>query len=474
MDSIKTTPKHTVRLRPTERRSTLLVGDFIVALFSLLLALYIWSKGPEWLNFSWAFLRERVPFWFYLLPFGWMLLLSETYSTRRLTARNETFRAISIAAGVSIAIYLVFFFLAEPNSLPRRGMAAFIVAAFVLTVLWRLLYIKTFSASLFLRRVLIVGAGRSGARLANVVNNIWPPPFMLVGMVDDDPQKAGKKVENVPVLGNTDQLFDLIQENDVSDLVFAVTGEISQQLSQSLLLAEEEGIEVSSMAKMYEEILGRVPITLLQSDWVLRSFVDQSHMGSIFELGKRLLDILGGLVGCIFLLITVVIFAPLILIDSGLPIFYQQTRLGRNGKPYNMLKFRTMKQDAEKDGVARPAAINDERATRIGRFLRKTHLDELPQVINVLKGEMSLVGPRSERPELVEELQAHIPFYRARLFVKPGLTGWAQVNYGYASNVEMNAIKLEYDLYYIKRRNLLLDIVILFRTIWTVIGLRGR
>ena len=130
--------------------------------------------------------------------------------------------------------------------------------------------------------------------------------------------------------------------------------------------------------------------------------------------------------------------------------------------------------DAEKDGIARPAAINDDRTTRIGRLLRRTHLDELPQFFNILRGEMSLVGPRSERPEIIEELQSQIPFYRARLFVKPGLTGWAQVNYGYASGVEANSVKLEYDLYYIKRRTVTLDFIIMFRTIWTVIGFKGR
>jgi lipopolysaccharide/colanic/teichoic acid biosynthesis glycosyltransferase len=228
------------------------------------------------------------------------------------------------------------------------------------------------------------------------------------------------------------------------------------------------------MANLYEELLGRVPISLLQSDWVLRSFIDQSHMGGFFEIGKRLIDIIGSLVGLIILAVASIFIAPLIVLDSGFPVFYRQVRLGRNGKPYNMIKFRTMKNDAEKDGIARPAEENDNRATRVGHILRKTHLDELPQFYNIFRGEMSLVGPRSERPEIVEELQSGIPFYRARLFVKPGLTGWAQVNYGYASGVEANALKLEYDLYYIKHRTIGLDLLIMFRTIWTVIGFRGR
>jgi lipopolysaccharide/colanic/teichoic acid biosynthesis glycosyltransferase len=164
----------------------------------------------------------------------------------------------------------------------------------------------------------------------------------------------------------------------------------------------------------------------------------------------------------------------LTIIDDGFPIFYSQTRFGRGGQPYQIIKFRTMSRDAEADGQPRWAREDDERATRVGRLLRKTHLDELPQFMNVLRGEMSLVGPRAERPELVEYFQKHIPFYRARLLVKPGITGWAQINYGYASSIEETIVKLENDLYYIIHRSLFMDFIILLRTPSTVFGFRGR
>ena len=163
-----------------------------------------------------------------------------------------------------------------------------------------------------------------------------------------------------------------------------------------------------------------------------------------------------------------------IAIDSGFPIFYTQIRLGRGGRPYNMIKFRTMRQNAEPDGKPQWAEESDPRATRIGRILRKTHLDELPQFWNVLRNEMSLVGPRAERPELVRWFQDQVPFYRARLLVKPGLAGWAQVNQDYAATVDETIIKLEYDLYYIKHRSLPLDISIILRTPMMMLGLRGR
>jgi len=163
-----------------------------------------------------------------------------------------------------------------------------------------------------------------------------------------------------------------------------------------------------------------------------------------------------------------------IVIDSGAPVFFIQNRLGKSGKSYQIIKFRTMGQNAEKDGKVQITVENDNRITRVGWFLRKSHLDEWPQFINVLKGEMSLVGPRAERSELVRELQEKIPFYRARLLIKPGITGWAQINFGYAVSVEDTAVKLEYDLYYIKHRNLITDLVIMLRTVGSVVGFRGQ
>jgi lipopolysaccharide/colanic/teichoic acid biosynthesis glycosyltransferase len=187
-----------------------------------------------------------------------------------------------------------------------------------------------------------------------------------------------------------------------------------------------------------------------------------------------LIDILIGFFGFIITMFLYPIIGLLIILDNWGPIIYSQIRIGKNGKTYSILKFRTMFVDAEKDGNFRPAEENDDRITTIGKILRKSHLDELPQFINILKGEMSLVGPRSERPMIVENYQKEIPFYRGRLLVKPGLTGWAQVNYGYASTIEENAIKLEYDLYYIKHRDLMMDLSIMLLTISSVIGLRGR
>jgi lipopolysaccharide/colanic/teichoic acid biosynthesis glycosyltransferase len=207
---------------------------------------------------------------------------------------------------------------------------------------------------------------------------------------------------------------------------------------------------------------------------VIRSFVDDVNSNQFYEILKRFIDIIGGLAGLFFLVIFFPFIGLAIFLDDGRPIFYKQVRMGRGGQPYEIIKFRTMHRNAEEDGTPKWATESDERATRAGRILRKTHMDELPQIFNVLRGEMSLVGPRAERPELVSYFQNQVPFYRARLLVRPGITGWAQVNFGYASSIADTIIKLEYDLYYIKHRSLILDLLILLRTPATVFGLRGR
>lgn len=462
------------RIKPSERKFLLLIGDFLVAILSIFLALFLWARADATFTFNWHFITTQPPFWYFLLPFLWIFLLSELYDVRRSNRKTETFQGILMAAAISGVFYLLIFFLSPPRALPRLGVAYFILFVSVLTLVWRLIYIRIFTQPLFMRRVVVVGAGRAGTEFVKVVQALWPPPFYLVGFVDDDTDKIGTELVELPVLGGGADLKKIVEDNRISDLIFAISGDMQPVMFKALLEAEENGIEVTTMPSIYEQLLGRVPIALLQSDWVLRSFVDESHSSGAYDLGKRLLDIIGALIGLIFMIVLMPLIGIATLLDSGWPLFFTQIRTGKNGRPYQIIKFRTMRQDAEKDGIARMATENDDRVTRVGRIMRKSHLDELPQFFNVLKGEMGLVGPRAERPELIEKLQTKIPFYRARLFVKPGLTGWAQVNFHYASTVEDTAVKLEYDLYYIKHRNLLLDFTILTRTVGDVIGFRGQ
>jgi exopolysaccharide biosynthesis polyprenyl glycosylphosphotransferase len=465
------------QLRVGERRTLLLIGDFIVATIALVISLYLWGTSERFMGFSMEFLQRRVPFWFYFFPLAWLVLMVELYDVHRAADWGRTLRGVGGAVVIGLVLYLAlyFYYVSSPRSLlPRLGVATFLVVAALLTLSWRRLYIHIFSTPGFLRRVLLVGGGHSGQLLLGAIKELKVTPFILMGIVDDDQSKTGTTIENYPVIGTHAQLLDLVEEHKISDIIVAITGEMQGGMFQALLDAQERGVEIIRMPTTYEELLGRVPILSLEANWILRSFVDEVRVSGIYLLAKRLLDILGGLVGTLVMILVLPFVAVATFIDDGWPVFYGQIRLGRGGYPYTIIKFRTMRRDAEADGQPRWAREDDERATRVGRFLRKTHLDELPQFINVLRGDMSLVGPRAERPELVQYFQKHIPFYRARLLVKPGATGWAQINFGYASTIAETIVKLEYDLYYIKHRSILMDLVIILRTPAMMLGFRGR
>jgi exopolysaccharide biosynthesis polyprenyl glycosylphosphotransferase len=459
------------RIQPGERLALLLAGDFLAAALAAVLALALWAQRDPSLGFSLTFLRFRAP-WFIALPVLWLVLMANLYNLQRASSRADTVRGVLIAAAGGLAIYLVVYFNAE-GDLPRRGMLYFLILAALLTFAWRMLYLAIFTAPAFLRRAVIVGAGVSGRGMTEVLAGMRSPPFHVVGLIDDDPGKAGSRVGGVRVLGDNTRLAEVVAAEGVSEAVVAITGPMSGTMFQALLDVQEKGVRIVRMPVLYERLLGRVPIRYLESDWLLRSFVDELQVNSLYLLLKRAMDVAAGLIGLSLLAVLFPWIAVAILIESGRPIFFRQERIGHGGEVFWVTKFRTMRPDAEANGQAQWAHTGDPRATRVGTLLRKLHVDEFPQFWNVLKGEMGLIGPRPERPEFVEHLERQIPFYRARLLVKPGLTGWAQVHQVYASSVEDSAEKLEYDLYYIKHRGLVLDLWIILRTIGMVLGFRG-
>jgi len=481
----------TLRLRPSEQRTILLIGDLVASAGAMFLALYIWyqiSLAREtafWIDkgvgpvraalFAENNIDLKIPFWFYLLPLAWLLLMVDSYEAHVASSWRKTLRAIAVAPIAGLLGYsLLFTINQDPNSLPRIGIGAFLVLASLLTLAWRGIYIRLYTSSGLMRRVLFVGAGKAGHSLVDVYKKFSPPPFLLVGFVDDDARKQGKSYHGFAVLGTSDKLLEIIENYRVSDIVVAINGVIKGETFQAILDAQEREIEVIRMPIMYEELTQRVPVEHLESDWVIRSFVDQVRVSGVYELLKRLLDIIGGLIGVLVFLITFPFIAIAIVLESGYPIFYTQDRLGKGGRVFKILKYRSMFQDAEADGEVKATVENDPRVTRVGNFLRSTRVDEIPQFLSVLTGEISLVGPRAERSELVAEFQKQIPFYRARLLVKPGLTGWAQINYGYVASVRETVVKLEYDLYYIKHRTIGMDINIVLRTVGTVLRRTGR
>ncbi len=463
-----------IRLKLSEQRFILVLGDLLAATIALFVALYVWASGDSWYRFSVEFLKYRAPAWFYLLPFIWLILLVDTYDTRKSANLRQTLRSIGMVFLGSVIVYLVIYFAVEPNSLPRLGVAVFIVSATLLTLLWRLIYVRTFTSFSRQQRVLIVGAGKAGTALVEVIYELDPPPFKLIGLIDDDPAKLGTNIHGSPILGNHESLAEIITNQGITDVILAISNEMNHGMFQSILTAQEDGINLTTMTETYENLSGRVPIDLLESDWVVRAFLDRAPTSGFYRIAKRLIDLGLGLIGLTGLAILFPLLTLIIYIDSGRPIIFTQKRLGRGGKPYTILKFRTMKSKSDMENEALVTATNDPRITHIGKFLRKAHLDELPQIINVLRGEMSFVGPRSERGELVRVFQREIPFYRARMLVKPGITGWAQIHQAYAETIEETATKLQYDLYYIEHASVLMDLNILLRTFGSVLGFKGR
>ncbi|HEY1350278.1 MAG TPA: exopolysaccharide biosynthesis polyprenyl glycosylphosphotransferase [Ktedonobacteraceae bacterium] len=300
---------------------------------------------------------------------------------------------------------------------------------------------------------------------------------VIIGAVDRQLVRTIQQVSTLEILGYVAEadrrLLRLLAQRGLIDMVVvAVDTAQSPQLVREAIDARQFGIAVVPLAVLWESVSGKVPVEAPGDQWY--SLLPVSPLASPgYALWESGLNVAFAICGLLFLLLILPLLALLISLESRGPIFYAQERLGMAGRPLRIYKFRSMRAQAEGEGDAVWASDGDPRVTRCGRFLRRTHLDELPQVLNILRGQMSLIGPRPERAAFVGDLEKSIPFYRARLAIRPGLTGWAQVQYRYASSSEDALVKLQYDLYYIKHRSFLLDIVILLKTVREVLLGRG-
>lgn len=277
------------------------------------------------------------------------------------------------------------------------------------------------------------------------------------------------------VLGGHELLLPVVRQWGVDEVILAITHRhsIRPDLMAALIACSEQGVRVTTMAAFYERLLERLPVPHLGNDVTQVLNMHETAADRFYLVARRIIDLLL----CVPALLIFVLIAPALALANRLlcrgPLLYRQMRVGQGGRHFAIVKFRTMIPNAEALSGAVWAADDDPRVTPVGRWLRKLRLDELPQVLNILRGEMSFIGPRPERPEFVDQLAAALPFYRARHGVKPGLTGWAQVQYRYGNSVDDSRIKLEYDLYYAKHMNILLDLQILVRTAAIVLQLRG-
>jgi sugar transferase (PEP-CTERM system associated) len=397
---------------------------------------------------------------------------NDLYDIRAILDTRELLMRLFQALGIT-SLILAFVYFWFPDWIIGRGVFL-VAAALVLLVVtgWRIAYLWFTRRVGPRERLLLVGTNPAAVDLARELYQRTDLGVDIVGFIDPDPARVGQPVLNPGVVGTLDDIPSLIPKLDVHRVVVSLSEARGKLPMDRLLdLRLRGGVEFDHLASVYEEYTGKIALENLRPSWLI--FSDGFRKTRMLLILKRLTDVTLAAMGLLLVAPLMPIIAALVKLTSPGPAFYHQERVGLNGATFMVHKFRTMRNDAERGTGAVWATANDSRVTTVGRFMRRTRLDEIPQLWNVLRGDMSFVGPRPERPEFVDQLSEQIPFYRQRLVVKPGVTGWAQVRYTYGASVEDTIQKLQYDLYYIKNMSLAFDLVIVLETIKTVILRRG-
>lgn len=464
----------------SERKLLLVALDLLMVNLALFVTLTIRSEA----DITPAIFWERLP-WFVLLIGLWIAIgiILDIYDLARAACVAPSLWATSCTANLVGLIYLFIPYLTP--AFPRHRFQALLFPLFAMTSvgIWRLFYAQIFAQPIFHQRALVIGAGTAGRMLARTIALMGTDNgaqhiavgYRVLGFVDDDVRK-GLVIDGIPVLGTCQDLLRLTREMCPDEIILAINeqDDTCKGLCKAILDCREMGTPFTTMESLYERLMSRVPLEPAQSQLSAVFRMSQSATNRFYLMLRRLIDILVSLIGCLLMIMLLPLVWLINQICSPGPLFYRQERLGKSGKRFTLTKFRSMVVDAERDTGPVWASGADKRVTTLGRILRNTRLDELPQFWNVLKGEMSLIGPRPERPEFVSQLTLQIPFYRARHAVKPGITGWAQVKHNYGASFEDARVKLQYDLYYIKYQGPYLDLLILLRTIQVVLQSKGR
>ena len=370
-------------------------------------------------------------------------------------------------------IALAFAFYAFPRLMLGRGI--FLIAlplALALMVSWRVSIHWLLGHPDFGERILIVGSGSLAVEVAREMLDRPDAGYRIAGFVGTDAQLLGKSLINPRVIGLTSELDDVVRRENIDRIVVAMGERRGQLPTDELLQLSLTGkVNIEEGASFYERVTGRVSLNMIRPSWLI--FSSRGRQARISGIARnivhRIVAMVGGLLSIPFAIVT----AILIKLESPGPIFYKQERVGKNGQPFVLMKFRSMRTDAEKAGPVW-ASKDDDRTTRVGKIIRKLRIDEIPQFWNIFRGEMDFVGPRPERQHFVTQLAQEIPYYEQRHLIAPGLTGWAQIKYPYGASIEDARQKLQYDLYYIKNQSLVLDGIILFETIKIILFGRGR
>lgn len=461
--------KKGIHFEVSERKILLKLVDLLVVLsglYSLGLFFnfeYVSVDGSNWV----ALILLAV----YILVFG---TIFELYDLQQASKFDSSFRNIVITSSTVTLFYLLTPILSPFLPDDRLQILYFYIILVVSLLFWRAIYISFIESPRFYKRVLLVA---EGSKVQNLVEALETsnPQYNIVGFVNCEALEQATYSSKGLKEFDSRSFMDIIQDERISEVLVASFNSeaITPEVYHNLLLLLEEGFMIRDYTQVYEELLYKVPIQFVGKDFYKYFPFSRSHENKLYIFFHRAFDIIFSMLGlCLGVLLIPFVILGNFIANKG-PLFYRQERIGRNSVPFEIIKLRTMIVNAEADG-AKWALKNDKRITAFGKFLRHTRLDEVPQFYNVLKGEMSIIGPRPERAHFIKELSQEIPFYETRHIIKPGLTGWAQVNTRYGASVADSLTKLQYDLYYIKHRSMFLDLSIFIKTLSTILYYRGQ
>ena len=461
--------KKDIHFEVSERKVLLRLFDII----SVLLGLYLLE-----LFFPYTYLLVRfenfVPLFvlmLYLMVFG---TIFEIYDLQKSSKIDVTFRNIVLTTSVSVLLYFLTPFYTPFLPERRLQIIYFYIAIILMIFLWRLAYMTFVATPRFYKRVLLVGEVGYIEQIVKALK-VSDPNYKIVGFINcEQSVEDSIKFKGLKEFQPND-LVTVISDERISEVLVASYNSetITAEIYHDLIMLLEKGFTIREYTQVYEELTYRVPIQYVGKDFYKYFPFSRSNQNTLYLFFHRLFDVIFSLVGLLigFCLLPVILLGNLL--GNRGPLFYTQERVGKNGEIFRIIKLRSMIINAEQDG-AKWAQKDDVRVTTFGKFLRRSRFDEIPQFLNVLNGDMSIIGPRPERPFFVRELSQIIPFYETRHIIKPGLTGWAQVNTRYGASVDDSLTKLQYDLYYIKHRSLFLDLNIVVKTLSTILYYRGQ
>ena len=461
--------KKKIHFEVSERKILLRLFDVLFVLLSLYLVGIVFnfdyfSITPS--NFYWPLVLGA-----YILIIGSVF---EMYNLQVASNQFQVIKSIILTASTTVLVFLLTPFYTPTLPSNRLQIVYFYLAIFIALFLWRMFYLNYLATHRFEKKVILICEKELVDELILGLKSI-DPHYSIIAVVNTDESSEyfiqNKVVSVIPV----SQLESFVKKNSISEIVIATqkTEQITVELHNKLLQLLENGYIIREYTQVYESLTQRIPVQYVARDFYKYFPFSRNNQNQLYLVFVRVLDIFIALIGISIGLILM----PFILLSNFIgnrgKIFYTQIRVGKNGEDFRIIKFRTMVKNAESGGAVF-ATTNDTRITPFGKFMRKTRIDEFPQFINILLGQMAVIGPRPERPVFVDKIAEVMPFYQTRHIIKPGLTGWAQVNYSYGDSIEDSLIKLQYDLYYIKHRSIFLDFNIMLKTFSTILFFRGQ